>query len=213
VICSISLFSLQSHSARTTRTGPQPRPADNTATNVKLFPLCGSIADSVDGYGKIDAGRFVELARTWPLVKPQAWFDSPAVYLPTDEIPRLSRPTTENPDTIKRQNGGDDEQSNDPIVTGTGTYITSDGIKSTYEVTQEMLDEANVERLEHVTARVWIDHQRRGDVEVELLSPSGQLSVLARQRRFDEATTGFAGWKFMSVKHWYVIDSSRGKCR
>jgi kexin len=67
-----------------------------------------------------------------------------------------------------------------------------------------MLDEANVERLEHVTARVWIDHQRRGDVEVELLSPSGQLSVLARPRRFDEATTGFAGWKFMSVKHWYV---------
>ena len=163
------------------------------------------VADSIDGYGKIDAGRFVELARTWPLVKPQAWFDSPAVYLPTDGIPRLSRPTTENPDTIKRQDEGDNEQSNpDPIVTGTGTYITSDGIKSTYEVTQEMLDEANVERLEHVTARVWIDHQRRGDVEVELLSPSGQLSVLARQRRFDEATSGFAGWKFMSVKHWYV---------
>jgi kexin len=209
VICSISLFSLPYHSARTIRTGLQPRPADNTATNVKLFPLCCSVADSIDGYGKIDAGRFVELAKTWPLVKPQAWFDSPAVYLPTDEIPRLSRPTTENPDTIKRQNGGDDEQSNDPIVTGTGTYITSDGIKSTYEVTQEMLDEANVERLEHVTARVWIDHQRRGDVEVELLSPSGQLSVLARQRRFDEATTGFAGWKFMSVKHWYVIDKPR----
>jgi kexin len=106
---------------------------------------------------------------------------------------------------IKRRDGADNEQPNpDPIVTGAGTYITSDGIKSTYEVTQEMLDEANVERLEHVTARVWIDHQRRGDVEVELLSPSGQLSVLARQRRFDEATTGFAGWKFMSVKHWYV---------
>jgi kexin len=164
-------------------------------------------ADSIDGYGKIDAGRFVELAKTWPLVKPQAWFDSPAVYLPTDGTPRLSRPTTENPDTqAKRQDEGENgEQSNpDPIVTGTGSYISSDGIKSTYEVTQEMLDEANVERLEHVTVRVWIDHQRRGDVEVELLSPSGQLSVLARQRRFDEATTGFAGWKFMSVKHWYV---------
>jgi kexin len=67
-----------------------------------------------------------------------------------------------------------------------------------------MLDDSNLERLEHVTARVWIDHERRGDVEVELLSPSGQLSVLARQRRFDDATTGFAGWKFMSVKHWYA---------
>ena len=152
----------------------------------------------------MDAGRFVELARTWPLVKPQAWFDSPAVYLPNDEIPRLSRPTTDNPDTAKRQDEGGAVEQADPIVTGPGTFITSEGIKSTFEVTQEMLDEANVERLEHITARVWIDHQRRGDVEVELMSPSGQLSVLARPRRFDEATTGFAGWKFMSVKHWYV---------
>jgi kexin len=146
------------------------------------------------------------LAGTFPSVKPQAWFDSPAVFLPTDEIPRLSRPAIENPDgRVKRQDDNGQEANPDPIVTGTGSYITSEGIKSTYEVTQEMLDEANLETLEHVTARVWIDHQRRGDVEVELLSPSGQLSVLARQRRFDEATTGFAGWKFMSVKHWYVF--------
>lgn len=111
-----------------------------------------------------------------------------------------TRPEIENPDR-KRQDQG--EQPNpEPTVEQTGTFITVDGVKSTFEVTQEMLDESNFERLEHVTARVWIDHQRRGDVEVELTSPNGQLSVLARPRRFDEATTGFAGWKFMSVKHW-----------
>jgi kexin len=140
------------------------------------------------------------------LVKPQAWFDSPAVFLPTDDIPRLERPAIENPDdVVKRQDEqqGDDGQSNpEPVVEQSGTFITVDGVKSTFEVTQEMLDESNFERLEHVTARVWIGHQRRGDVEVELTSPNGQTSVLARPRRFDEATTGFTGWKFMSVKHW-----------
>jgi kexin len=65
-----------------------------------------------------------------------------------------------------------------------------------------MLMDFNFETLEHVTARVWIDHQRRGDVEVELVSPNGITSVLARQRRFDSANTGFPGWKFMSMKHW-----------
>ena len=100
---------------------------------------------------------------------------------------------------------GDDEEQEpnpSPEVPVSGSYITIDGIKSTFEVTQQMLEDSNLERLEHVTARVWIDHQRRGDVEVELLSPNGILSVLARTRRFDESTTGFAGWKFMSIKHW-----------
>ncbi|OCF31165.1 kexin [Kwoniella heveanensis BCC8398] len=124
------------------------------------------------GYGKLDAGLFVEAAEQWKLVKPQAWFDSPAVYLPTTEGPP------------------------------TGSYITEEGVTSTFEVTQDMLTEANLERLEHITVRVWIDHQRRGDVECEITSPNGVTSVLARQRRFDEANSGFPGWKFMSLKHW-----------
>ena len=43
-----------------------------------------------------------------------------------------------------------------------------------------MVEDSNLERLEHVTVRVWIDHQRRGDVEVEIKSPNGITSVLAR---------------------------------
>lgn len=152
------------------------------------------------------------MARNWDLVKPQAWFDSPAVFLPTTEAPDASFPVTGDDDSDAMRHrprqddeGGGLEEPNPnpgPEVTPDGSYITLEGVKSTYEVTQEMLNDANLERLEHITVRVWIDHQRRGDVEVEIVSPNGITSVLARPRRFDEATTGFPGWKFMSVKHW-----------
>ncbi|WVQ93527.1 hypothetical protein IAU59_000601 [Kwoniella sp. CBS 9459] len=184
------------------------------------------------GYGKLDAGLLVEAAEQWKLIKPQAWFDSPAVYLPTTAGPPVSTPPDDaadpdtssiekgapsrrqedtpvaNPDENQGEGGGDEEQGEapppnpPPVVKPTGSYITEEGITSTYEVTQDMLTESNLERLEHVTVRVWIDHQRRGDVECEITSPNGVTSVLSRQRRFDEADTGFPGWKFMSLKHW-----------
>ncbi|WVF65893.1 hypothetical protein IAT40_000630 [Kwoniella sp. CBS 6097] len=184
------------------------------------------------GYGKLDAGLYVEAAEQWKLVKPQAWFDSPAVYLPTTEGPAVvsppasdqpgppiqeggpsrrqaDTPTAEGETSSEGQSDGTNDEQGEipptnppPVVVPTGSYITEEGITSTYEVTQEMLNDANLERLEHITVRVWIDHQRRGDVECEIASPNGVTSVLSRQRRFDEAETGFPGWKFMSLKHW-----------
>ena len=98
---------------------------------------------------------------------------------------------------------GNDTSSNPlPVVKPSGTTITADGVQSTFEVTQEIMDDSNLERLEHITVRVWIEHERRGNVEVEITSPNGITSVLARRRRFDEDTNGFPGWKFMSLKHW-----------
>ncbi|KAJ9125404.1 hypothetical protein QFC22_000364 [Naganishia vaughanmartiniae] len=161
------------------------------------------------GYGRVDAGAFVSAAREWPLVKPQAWFDSPAIFLSAD--------TTDSP--VKRQEidpqpageAADDAVTGpaDVIVTDpptptppTGALLTEEGVTSSYTITQDMLDDLNFERLEHVTVRVWIDHEHRGDVEVELTSPNGVQSVLARQRRFDDSKEGFQGWKFMSMKHW-----------
>lgn len=160
------------------------------------------------GYGRIDAGLFVEAARGWKLVKPQAWFDSPAVY--------LSDPGSEPNARLRRQLDEDlgvgavDEDGTlkegtveEPVIEpSAGVLITDEGLESTYEITRHMLDDMNFDKLEHITIRVWIEHQRRGDVEVELISPSGVSSVLARQRRFDEADGGFQGWKFMSMKHW-----------
>ena len=179
------------------------------------------------GYGRLDAGRVVDLARGWELVKPQAWFDSPAVFLgererketvqkeEEQEEQQEEKPDERRRDEVEVGQGDDSEPTiptqttdeNDPIAADeppfqAGILIPENGIESSYEITQDMLDDLNFEKLEHVTVRVWIDHQRRGDVEVDLTSPAGINSVLARQRRFDEDQNGLQGWKFMSMKHW-----------
>ncbi|KAG6854699.1 hypothetical protein C0991_002410 [Blastosporella zonata] len=129
------------------------------------------------GFGVLDAGRYVTAAQSWQLVKPQAWFETPAVQLNNGTM-----------DTEENYSGGQ--------------FITEGGITSTITITQEMLQENNFEALEHINVKVWIDHRTRGDVEVELTSPKGFKSVLAKRRVGDRATTGFPGWRFMSVKHW-----------
>lgn len=82
------------------------------------------------------------------------------------------------------------------------SLLSEGGVKSTFVITEEMTKNANLESVEHVTVRVWITHERRGDVNIELTSPHGTKSVLARPRRYDDATTGFPGWGFMTLKHW-----------
>lgn len=69
-------------------------------------------------------------------------------------------------------------------------------------ITSEQLQEANLEKLEHVTVTVNIAHQRRGDIEVELISPFNVVSQLAAARRLDASSAGLQNWTFMSVKHW-----------
>ncbi|GAA6025721.1 hypothetical protein JCM11491_001556 [Sporobolomyces phaffii] len=125
------------------------------------------------GFGKLDAWAIVDAARTWQLVKPQAWWNSPLARAPTMR----------------------------GLTTG-GSPISSGGVAASLAVSRRDLDRANLERLEHVTVVVFIEHERRGNIEVELMSPRGMKSILARPRRFDEATTGMLGWKFMTVKHW-----------
>ena len=83
-----------------------------------------------------------------------------------------------------------------------GESLVPGGISSKITVTEDTLKEYNFESLEHVTVRVWIEHSKRGDVSVELVSPNGVKSMLAAPRRGDTADTGFPGWRFMSVKHW-----------
>ena len=68
-----------------------------------------------------------------------------------------------------------------------------------------MLLDNNLQTLEHFDIRVWINHPRRGDVMVDLVNPNGIKSVLAETRVDDEAKTGFPRWRFMTIKHWYVL--------
>ncbi|KAK7693948.1 hypothetical protein QCA50_003522 [Cerrena zonata] len=129
------------------------------------------------GYGSINGVDFVKAAQTWDLVKPQAWVDLPVVQLKDGAM-----------DIFHAASGGED------IVVG--------GVTSTIQVTKDMLSSNNFEKLEHITIKVWITHSRRGDVEVELVSPKGIKSILAAKRYQDSANTGFPGWTFMTVKHW-----------
>ena len=69
------------------------------------------------------------------------------------------------------------------------------GITQTFTVTNASF------RLEHVTLTVDITHPYRGDIVVELISPSGMVSRMAEVRGFD-SNNDFTGWTFSSVRHW-----------
>ncbi|KZV96157.1 hypothetical protein EXIGLDRAFT_609504 [Exidia glandulosa HHB12029] len=129
------------------------------------------------GYGKLDAGLYVEAARSWNIVKPQAWLEIPIMELAGADM------------------------GPDGKMTG-GEAIVAGGVKHTTVITEKMMKDANLETLEHITVKVWITHGRRGDVQVELVSPHGVKSVLAGARKYDEDKDGFVGWQFMTLKHW-----------
>ena len=77
-----------------------------------------------------------------------------------------------------------------------------EGLLSTFEVTEEQVKKANLERVEHVTVTMNIEHTRRGDLSVELRSPTNLVSHLSVTRRMDDANEGYVDWTFMSVAHW-----------
>ena len=118
------------------------------------------------GYGKLDTFAFVEAAKAWKLVKPQAWYNSPWISV-LHSVPE-----------------GDQ------------------GLAASFDVTPEMLKTANLERIEHVTVTMNVNHTRRGDLSVELRSPQGVISHIATARKDDAARSGYDDWTFMSVIHW-----------
>jgi kexin len=129
------------------------------------------------GFGAIDGYAYVTAAQKWKLVKPQSWIETP---------------------TIQLANG---TMNKDGDMDG-GQDIGPGGVRSTMTITQEMLESNNFEKLEHINVKVWITHTKRGDVEVEVVSPNGIKSVLGGTRKRDRSDTGFPGWTFMTVKHW-----------
>uniref|UniRef100_A0A8C9U0M0 Proprotein convertase subtilisin/kexin type 6 n=1 Tax=Scleropages formosus TaxID=113540 RepID=A0A8C9U0M0_SCLFO len=56
--------------------------------------------------------------------------------------------------------------------------------------------------LEHVVVRVLISHSRRGDLQINLVSPAGTRSQLLAKRLFDNSNEGFRNWEFMTVHCW-----------
>lgn len=135
------------------------------------------------GYGVMDGYAFVMAAKNWKLVKPQAWLHTKPVQLNGGRIEKVGK-------KLYKYYGG--------------VRIGPSGVENQIAITKEMLQEHNLEEIEHVNVRVWISHTKRGDVEVELISPNGINSKLAGRRRVDHSKNGFPGWRFMSIKHWYV---------
>jgi len=76
------------------------------------------------------------------------------------------------------------------------------GLAASFDVTTQMLEKANLERLEHVTVTMNVNHTRRGDLSVELKSPEGSISHIATARKHDNEHAGYDDWTFMSVVHW-----------
>ncbi|KAL4913363.1 peptidase S8/S53 domain-containing protein [Aspergillus aurantiobrunneus] len=118
------------------------------------------------GFGKLDTYSLVQRAKTWDLVKPQAWYHSPWLRV-QHEIPQGDK-----------------------------------GLASSWEVSEKMMKDANIERLEHVTLTMNVNHTRRGDLSVELRSPDGITSHLSTARKNDDAGVGYVDWTFMTVAHW-----------
>jgi kexin len=77
-----------------------------------------------------------------------------------------------------------------------------DGLMVTFEVTEDMLKEANLARVEHVTVTMNVNHTRRGDLSVDLYSPENVVSHIATDRDGDDFKGGYDDWTFMSVVHW-----------
>lgn len=76
------------------------------------------------------------------------------------------------------------------------------GLIAEFVVTEDMLKKANLARLEHVTVTTNVNHTRRGDLSVDLISPEKVVSHLSTARPNDEHMGGYDDWTFMSVVHW-----------
>ena len=132
------------------------------------------------GYGVLDGYRYVKAAQDWKLVKPQAWVQTKTIQLNNGTF-----------GTDRNYSGGE--------------LILPAGLESKMTITKELLEQNNLEKLEHINVRVWIDHPLRGAVEVEIVSPHGIKSILGGARPADRNGDGYPGWMFMSVKHWFIF--------
>ncbi|CAK9436213.1 uncharacterized protein LODBEIA_P07710 [Lodderomyces beijingensis] len=135
------------------------------------------------GYGKTDAYKMVQFAKTWKNVKPQAWYYSDVIEV--NQKISLHKP----PPPMQQE---EQEEEENPLKI----------IKSTITVTKEDLKVMNVDKVEHITVKVNIGASFRGRVGVRLISPSGVISDLATFRPGDSSFRGFEDWTFMSVAHW-----------
>uniref|UniRef100_A0AAQ6AAK4 P/Homo B domain-containing protein n=1 Tax=Amphiprion ocellaris TaxID=80972 RepID=A0AAQ6AAK4_AMPOC len=62
--------------------------------------------------------------------------------------------------------------------------------------------DSHVTSLEHVQARLTLSYNRRGNLAIHLISPSGTRSTLLHPRPHDYSSEGFNDWAFMTTHSW-----------
>lgn len=138
------------------------------------------------GGGLIHAPSAVQMARDWPSLGSMVSISkSESAPVTTSSLSGSAKNTT--------------------LILGPLPEETKASIKST----RLNLDFSSLTaiRVEHVTVRINATHNRRGDLTIKLVSPSGTVSTLASYSKRDTGAN-YADWTFSTVRHWG--ESSRG---
>lgn len=85
-----------------------------------------------------------------------------------------------------------------------GVIIPSypDVLVRTWKVSADDLRQSGMKSLEHVAVTVTITHPCRGNLEIELLCPSGMTSLIGARRTIDRDPSGYQDWTFSTVRCW-----------
>lgn len=90
---------------------------------------------------------------------------------------------------------GPSSDTQQEIPAGGTLSVTIDTIACANTVT-------DIEKLEHVTLTMSFQHRRRGQVSIDLFSPSGTRNEMLSTRRYDDSRNGLHDWTFMTVHNW-----------
>ncbi|KAH3680990.1 hypothetical protein WICPIJ_007998 [Wickerhamomyces pijperi] len=86
------------------------------------------------------------------------------------------------------------------VVEPNVSVTTGEAYEHDFEITADLME--GFKNLEHIRLNLNMDTTIRGQVSVDLVSPSGLTSNLGSTRKLDRSDEGFKDWKFMSVAHW-----------
>ncbi|XP_067586374.1 proprotein convertase subtilisin/kexin type 4 [Pseudorca crassidens] len=129
------------------------------------------------GYGLLDAGLLVDLARSWLPTQPQRKCIIRIVHTPTPAGGALTSRAAAPSPILRVMH----VRKNVSACFGHANYIRS---------------------LEHVQVQLSLSYSRRGDLEISLTSPMGTRSTLVAIRPFDVSGQGYNNWIFMSTHFW-----------
>ncbi|XP_014665059.1 PREDICTED: proprotein convertase subtilisin/kexin type 7-like, partial [Priapulus caudatus] len=91
---------------------------------------------------------------------------------------------------------GDVLNVNEPIAKSPSRLIVN------YTVTPQTLEGYALLMLEHVQVRVTLSHPKRGELDVQLICPSGTISVIGPPRSKDVSDKGLSSWPFSTARCW-----------